>query len=235
MRFVVGDATQPQGEGVKIIVHVCNDVNGFGSGFAKVVANKWPVVKQAYHDWHANGANFALGMVQLVKLPDDIIVANMIAQHGYSYAGNPAIQYPALHMCLSKVAKWAKELGAIVHAPRLGCGLAGGTWSQVGPIILDAMKDVEVVVYDLPESRVVKPFVTSQLSLSNLHLPKLPIESILLGKEDFGGHWWNIYRGPSGRIVAVCEEMGIVVEGNDLADVTASALDALTILQENTE
>jgi O-acetyl-ADP-ribose deacetylase (regulator of RNase III) len=92
-------------------------------------------------------------MIQLVKLPDGIIVANMIAQHGYSYAGHPAIQYPALHMCLSKVAKRAKELGATVHMPRIGCGLAGGTWDKVEPIILEAMDGADVTVYDLPEEK----------------------------------------------------------------------------------
>jgi O-acetyl-ADP-ribose deacetylase (regulator of RNase III) len=149
MKFIVGDVTQPQGEGTKILVHVCNDAGGFGSGVAGAIAKWRPEVRQAYKEWHAKGENFALGMVQLVKLDDGIIVANMIAQHGYSYAGHPAIQYPALHMCLSKVAKRAKELCATIHAPRLGCGLAGGTWDKVEAIILDTMGDLDVTVYDL--------------------------------------------------------------------------------------
>jgi O-acetyl-ADP-ribose deacetylase (regulator of RNase III) len=153
MLYVVGDATQPYGDGMKIIAHVCNDAGGFGSGFAGAVAKKWPEVRLAYRAWHAKAENFALGMIQLVKLPDGIIVANMIAQHGYSYAGHPAIQYPALHMCLSKVAKRAKELGATVHMPRIGCGLAGGTWDKVEPIILEAMDGADVTVYDLPEEK----------------------------------------------------------------------------------
>lgn len=151
MRYIVGDATQPQGEGPKIVVHICNDAGGFGSGFAGAVAKCWPEVQFAYRQWHAKAENFALGMVQLVRLPDGIIVANMIAQHGYSYAGNPAIQYPALHMCLSKVAKRARELGASIHMPRIGCGLAGGTWDKVEPIIMETLADLDVTVYDFPE------------------------------------------------------------------------------------
>lgn len=149
--YVVGDATQPEGEGTRIIAHVCNDCGGWGHGFVVAVSKRWHEPEYAYREWHAQGTNFALGMAQLVKLPSGIIVANMIAQHGYAYAGQPAIQYPALHMCLSKVARRAKELGASVHMPRIGCGLAGGTWDKVEPIILDAMDGVEVVVYDLPE------------------------------------------------------------------------------------
>lgn len=153
MKFVIGDVTEPQGERLKILVHVCNDAGGFGSGVAGAIAKWHPEVREAYRAWHAKAENFALGMVQLVKLPDGIIVANMIAQHGYSSPGRPAIQYPALHMCLSKVAKRAKELGASIHCPRIGCGLAGGTWDKVEPIILETMGDLDVTVYDLPEEK----------------------------------------------------------------------------------
>jgi O-acetyl-ADP-ribose deacetylase (regulator of RNase III) len=149
--YITGDATQPVGNNVRIIIHIVNDAGGWGKGFVTSISKRWLEPEQAYRQWHAKGDNFALGMVQLVKLPDDIIVANMIAQHGYSYAGHPAIQYPALHMCLSKVAKRTKELGATVHMPRIGCGLAGGIWSQVERIILDTMNDLDVTVYDLTE------------------------------------------------------------------------------------
>lgn len=149
--YVVGDATQPSGEGTRIITHICNDCGGWGHGFVVAVSKRWREPEAAYRAWHAKGENFALGMVQLVKLPDGIVVANMIAQHGYSYAGNPAIQYPALHMCLSKVAKRAKEFGASIHMPRIGCGLAGGTWDRVELIISETLGDLDVTVYDLPE------------------------------------------------------------------------------------
>jgi len=151
LSYVVGDVIRPRGDGTRILAHVCNDANGYGAGVALAIARRWPEAKSAYHAWHAKGENFALGMVQLVRLSDGIIVANMIAQHGYAYAGNPAIQYPALHMCLSKVAKRAEELGAAIHIPRLGCGLAGGTWDKVEPIIMETMNDLDVTVYDLPE------------------------------------------------------------------------------------
>jgi hypothetical protein len=36
--------------------------------------------------------------------------------------------------------------------PRIGCGLAGGTWDRVEPVLEStlAAAGVEVVVYDLP-------------------------------------------------------------------------------------
>ncbi|WP_345105109.1 hypothetical protein [Streptomyces drozdowiczii] len=36
---------------------------------------------------------------------------------------------------LATVADHALELGALVHMPRIGCGLAGGTWSRIEPLI----------------------------------------------------------------------------------------------------
>jgi hypothetical protein len=33
------------------------------------------------------------------------------------------------------VALKAAELGAFVHMPRIGCGLAGGEWRRVEPLI----------------------------------------------------------------------------------------------------
>ncbi|MFJ9320094.1 macro domain-containing protein [Streptomyces globisporus] len=35
---VRGDATAPQGKGVKLILHVCNDLGGWGKGF---VLGRW--------------------------------------------------------------------------------------------------------------------------------------------------------------------------------------------------
>ena len=42
------------------------------------------------------------------------------------------------------------ENNASVHMPRIGCGLAGGKWEMIEPIILQRLSnnDVEVVVYD---------------------------------------------------------------------------------------
>lgn len=33
--YLKGDATAPQAKGVKLIVHVCNDLGGWGKGFVR--------------------------------------------------------------------------------------------------------------------------------------------------------------------------------------------------------
>ena len=88
-------------------------------------------------------------------------VANMVAQTGYGRSGDqqhktedeaeaPPIRYDALRTCLLKVAESATSKGSTIHAPRVGCGLAGGKWDQVEPLIQETMRDLQVFIYDLP-------------------------------------------------------------------------------------
>ena len=56
----------------------------------------------------------------------------------------------ALEQGLGGVARHAIELGASVHMPRIGCGLAGGKWERVEPIVRRTLIDggIAVTVYD---------------------------------------------------------------------------------------
>lgn len=55
-----------------------------------------------------------------------------------------------MEQCLAALADRAVELGASVHMPRIGCGLAGGKWARIEPLITRTLcaRDVEVTVYD---------------------------------------------------------------------------------------
>lgn len=156
-RYVTGDATRPEGTGTKIIAHVVNDRGGFGKGFALALAKRWPAVRAGYRWWYEAGADagFELGQTQVIRAADGVFVVNMLAQHGYTAArSGPAIRYDALAECLEHLAK--VPLGILgndgIHMPRIGCGLAGGTWDRVEPLITSALcaRDIQVTVYDLP-------------------------------------------------------------------------------------
>jgi hypothetical protein len=74
----------------------------------------------------------------------------MIAQVGIRQFKPP--RYAALEECLGKVAAYAMEKRIVsVYMPRIGCGLAGGTWDCVEPILERTLcgSGVVVVVYDL--------------------------------------------------------------------------------------
>lgn len=151
--YVRGDATSPQGKGVKLIVHVCNDLGGWGKGFVLAVSRRWPGPEAAYRRWHREraGNDFGLGAAQFVQAEPYIWVANVGGQRGIRTGSKGVpVRYEAIDAGLDKVAGKAAELGASVHMPRIGCGLAGGTWSRVEPLVSDRLvaRGIEVTVYD---------------------------------------------------------------------------------------
>ncbi|WP_369227866.1 macro domain-containing protein [Streptomyces sp. R39] len=151
--YVIGDATAPQSEGPKIIAHVCNDAGGWGKGFVLPLARRWPQTRTAYKTWYRDRdtSGFALGAAQFVPAEAGLLVANMIGQHGYRPSSTPPVRYEAISAALVTVADRALQLRASVHMPRIGCGLAGGRWELVEPLIVEQLtrRGVPVTVYDL--------------------------------------------------------------------------------------
>ena len=152
--YLNGDATSPQAEGVKVICHVCNDIGGWGSGFVLALSERWPQPEAEYRKWFTAGTEggFSLGAVQFVQVGSDLWVANMVGQRGIKWSGSrPPIRYEAVAACLARVGVKARELGASVHMPRIGCGLAGGEWSQIEPLIERHLvaASIPVTVYDI--------------------------------------------------------------------------------------
>ena len=152
--YVIGDATQPVGVGPKIIVHVCNDIGGWGRGFVVALSRRWPEPEQCYRAWHRGESEspFVLGEVQFVQVGSTLWVANLIGQRDVrTVEGVPPVRYEAIRKGLLRVAAEARRLGASVHMPRIGCGLAGGQWEDVGKIVEEELVNggVPVTVYDL--------------------------------------------------------------------------------------
>jgi len=89
--------------------------------------------------------------IQLVNVEPALAVANIVAQRGVRPSGGaPPIRYDALRECLAALAERATALTASVHMPRIGCGLAGGSWPEVEAIIQETLLSagVPVHVYD---------------------------------------------------------------------------------------
>jgi O-acetyl-ADP-ribose deacetylase (regulator of RNase III) len=151
--MVKGDATSPQAKGPKIVAHVCNDLGGWGKGFVVAVSRRWPEPERDYRAWHRgrSGNDFGLGAVRVIQVKPDIWVANMIGQRGIrTGSSGPPIRYDALERCLTRLADHAVSRSASVHMPRIGCGLAGGRWELVEPIVVRTLcaRDVATTVYD---------------------------------------------------------------------------------------
>lgn len=151
--YLTGDATAPDGAGNKIIAHICNDIGAWGAGFVLAISARWKQPENDYRQWYKSREtnDFALGAVQLVQAAPDIWVANMVGQHNIQKSNSgPPIRYEAVESCLSKFAEHALELNASVHMPRIGCGLAGGKWELVEPLIVSKLcsREIQVFVYD---------------------------------------------------------------------------------------
>ncbi|MEP6756179.1 MAG: Appr-1-p processing protein [Chthonomonadales bacterium] len=162
--YITGDATKPIGLGRKIIAHVVNREGGWGKGFVLALSAVSPEPERVYRDWFRRRDSlppdlqqdvpFVLGQVKLAQfIPDDVFVANMLAQREPMTPGVIPLNYSSLSFCLDKLAVLAARGSCSVHMPRIGCGLAGGEWKYVQPLIMRSLcsNNIPVTVYDFPQ------------------------------------------------------------------------------------
>lgn len=141
-----------------IVPHVCNNVGSFGAGFAKEVAIRYPIVQE---NFYLLGKRTQLGYTQFVDTHTNknngskIIFANMIAQNGLISPKNPRpLNYAALVRTMSNVKNYiltnskTNDIDIEIHAPKFGCGLAGGNWHFIHDLIEDMWGDQTVVIYE---------------------------------------------------------------------------------------
>lgn len=163
IKYVTGDATQPVGPGRKIIAHVCNMEGGWGAGFVLALSRVSMEPERVYREWFRRRDSlppdlrqdvpFNLGEAKLAQfIPDDVFVANMLAQRQPLTPGVIPLSYSALNHCLLKLGSIACAAQCSIHMPRIGCGLAGGEWKYVQPIIMRSLciNNLDVTIYDLP-------------------------------------------------------------------------------------
>jgi len=143
INYINGDATDPTGDGNKFIIHICNDVCAWGAGFVLAVSKRWPEPEARF-----KGVVLSLGDVQITKVENDVWVCNMVAQSGLRSRSNSVpLDLTALKECLTKVEVAASSQNASIHMPRIGCGLAGGKWEDVEPIVSSSLHR-KTYVYD---------------------------------------------------------------------------------------
>jgi hypothetical protein len=141
-----------------LIPHVCNNINVFGAGFAGAVSRHFPIAKENYH---LLGKQNVLGYVQFIEVAKSkeynhkIIIANMIAQNGTISKSNPRpLNYYSLAKCMANVnlyihQNFDSENRVQIHAPKFGCGLAGGNWNFIEDLIRDIWSQQSIFIYDI--------------------------------------------------------------------------------------
>jgi len=150
LRYLIGDATEPILKPA-IICHVVNTIGAWGAGFVIPLGKKYPDAKNRYLQLKPA---LHLKQTQIINFSNDVSIANMVAQEGIYKAkdGTLPIRYDALKKCLEDVQSVAFAKGATVAMPRIGAGLAGGSWGKIEQIIKDTMR-VDTYVYTLDSEK----------------------------------------------------------------------------------
>ena len=100
IQYVRGDATEPRGDGYKIIAHIANDKSKrWGRGFGHVISHKWPKIKKEFLSFASNNV-IRLGRTHKTEVTDNLTVFTMIAQKGYGESSKSRIRYESLATCL---------------------------------------------------------------------------------------------------------------------------------------
>lgn len=168
--YIKGDATYPERitpDKYNLIVHIVNNVGGWGAGFVLALSRRWTTPE--YH-YRANWKMRQLGDIDIIQVDKNISVVNLFGQHGIrptktdlldpSSLLKPSrqtssqivqpVRYEAIRIGLRRLRqRLFLYKNATVHMPKIGCGLAGGDWSIVSRIIDEELNDVEVYVYEL--------------------------------------------------------------------------------------
>lgn len=146
-----------------LIPHVCNNINAFGAGFAKCVADRYPIAKANYHMLGLNFMKNNPGHVQIIeadqsaKYNHKILIANMICQNGLKNNKNPRpLNYYYLVKSMANIGQYVRQFKKIdpsmdiqIHCPKFGSGLAGGNWNFIKMLIEDIWLGIPVYVYEL--------------------------------------------------------------------------------------
>ena len=121
-------------------------------GFVLAISRRWKEPEDRYKAWHRGETSQRFGEVQLVQVETQLSVANLVGRRGVASqkASDPPIRYDAVRIGLGHVREHTASLAASLHMPRIGCGLAGGRWDEVEPIIDAELVTcgMDVTVYD---------------------------------------------------------------------------------------
>ena len=133
-----------------ILCHQVNCQNRMGSGVAKSIASRWPIVKKSYHEFcSGKDPSSLLGCVQVIYCENGRYVANIFGQLHYGYDGKQYTDYAALEHAFQILSRMTT--GSVAFPYGFGCGLGGGDWQIVYALIKKYFSDREVIICKLPE------------------------------------------------------------------------------------
>ena len=137
---------------VNVIGHGVNCKGVMGSGIAKQIKDKYPLVLRLYEakffmidsDWDE-----LLGNTQYIPVSTEKGIYNLFIQLNYGRDKNTRYcSYDAIDSCFYMLEASLKE-HHIIGIPKIGAGLANGDWNVIEAIINSHFKDRDIYVYTL--------------------------------------------------------------------------------------
>ena len=153
--LIEGDLTSADAE---FICHQVNCQGKMGSGVAKAIRDKYPIVYKYYrlmYEAHEEGKVTPpelLGKAQYVQiynynnLETPYYCVNMFSQDKYGYDGKQYTSLDALKSCLEQINMWAKDK-RVAFPWLIGCVRGGANWDEVLPLILNTLTDVKEIKF----------------------------------------------------------------------------------------
>jgi O-acetyl-ADP-ribose deacetylase (regulator of RNase III) len=150
MKIIEGDITDAT-EG--FIIHQVNCRDAMGSGVAKALFTKWPIVKEQYHIFNKrfverNVLDRLLGLCSAIPVNTETCVINAYTQNYFGNDGKQYTDYDAIRKVFGFINSNIDISDGIAIPYMYGCGLGGGDWNIVSQIIEDIFGD-KAVVYKL--------------------------------------------------------------------------------------
>lgn len=163
IEYVKGNAVNPSFlTNYCLIPHCVNNLGVMGSGVARALFEKWPVVKTHYHAFYNNwklSNEELLGHCLFTVVTDRITVCQIFGQNGIVGPDNPRpVNYRALYkgfLAMRGIIECDKNHTFSIHSPKLGSGLANGSWDVIERVIKASFNDLDVsyTVYEYEESK----------------------------------------------------------------------------------
>lgn len=132
---------------------IANQVNCkfvMGGGVALALKKKWPIVYNNYIEMgkqYKKTSNEWLGTCQIIKIDQNRYVANLFGQDDLGY-GKCYTNYEALETALKELALQVEYIGlkTIAFPWFISCGLAGGDWNIVKPLIEKTFENLDIEI-----------------------------------------------------------------------------------------
>jgi O-acetyl-ADP-ribose deacetylase (regulator of RNase III) len=145
IKYVRGDLFDSKAD---ILAHGVNCRGAFGSGVARTMAMKYPKARHYYLEKY-DEEEWKLGEVQFVNVVGGKIIANCATQDDFLPRGVCHADYEAIRSCMLQVKAFASSSNRTIAIPKIGAGLAGGSWEAIEKILKEVFDNYDITVYHL--------------------------------------------------------------------------------------